>query len=459
MSHFLESIFASVWNSTATPRRALVNPGVLKLGDQIADGKRTNSLVWITQEKRSEHLVVLGKTGSGKSVLLRYMAYQDILARRGFIFFDLHGDATAKLLSKIAAEERRTGEDLSAQTIVIEPADREYSVGINVLESSGGQHSFVQIAEFAQILKARWHLDSFGARTEELLRNSLHALADNRMTLLELGPLLTSPAFRASILRQSQNAEVQQYFENRFDRASEAMQAVFRDALLNKISAFTADPHFRHIVGQRESSFSLVDAIDGGCWVIVNLDKGRLGEQAATLGSLLLTRIKNALFARRRRQLFSLFCDEIQNMTAYEAGLDTLLSEARKFGIGFASANQYWSQHSNAMRAALMSVGSHIFFQLSSDDTDKAAQALDGGKSLAQTLKNLPKRQFVFKTGRHGPFVAEVPEVRESSGGHSDLYERCRRRWARRRADIETAITERSALARQTQSEVLDDWE
>ena len=85
--------------------------------------------------------------------------------------------------------------------IVIEPADPEFSIGLNVLEAQEGQQNYVQLAEFAQILKARWNLDSFGARTEELLRNALHVLADNGLTLLELAPLLTSAAFRAGLPR------------------------------------------------------------------------------------------------------------------------------------------------------------------------------------------------------------------------------------------------------------------
>ena len=113
--------------------------------------------------KRAEHIAILGKTGSGKSMLLRYFAGQDISEGRGFVFFDLHGDATPQLLKLIAAREQRTGEDLSTKLIVIEPADREFSAGLNVIDQSTGQNSFVQIAEFAQVLKQRWHLDSFGA--------------------------------------------------------------------------------------------------------------------------------------------------------------------------------------------------------------------------------------------------------------------------------------------------------
>src|SRR5260370_30595335 len=154
--------------------------------------------------------------------------------------------------------------------------------------------------------------------------------------------------------------------------------------------------------------------MDRGRWVILNLDKGRLGEEASTLGRLLLTKLKNALFARRCRQLFTLYCDEIQSLVAYDAGLDTLLSEARKFGISVVSANQFLEQYPAQMRAAIMAVGTHVFFQLSSIDADKMASALDGGKRLAELLKNLPKRHLVVKSGSHRHQEALVPNVVES---------------------------------------------
>ena len=165
------------------------------------------------------------------------------------------------------------------------------------------------------------------------------------------------------------------------------MKAAMREPVLNKISAFTADPHFRHIIGQRHSTFSLVDAMDRGYWVILNLHKGRLGEQAVTLGSLLLTTIKSALFSRTSRELFTLYCDEIQNLVAFGSGLETILSESRKFGISVTSANQFLDQYPPEMRAAILAVGTHIFFQLSSSDAQQVATALDGGKALAEILE------------------------------------------------------------------------
>ena len=455
-----EKFIAGSWNRLVAPKNSTrESGGGLDFGFQIVDGEVKRTRSFIPYSKRPEHIAILGKTGQGKTSLIRHLNVQDIRSGHGFLSIDLHGDTAPFLLRSIAEEERRTGRDLSERLIVIEPADAEFSIGLNVLETQDGQQTYVQLAEFAQILKARWNLDSFGARTEELLRNSLHVLADNGLTLLEIAPLLISAAFRAGCLRRVQNADVVSYFQTRFDTRSEAMQAVYRDAILNKVSGFTTDQRLRHILGQQRSSFSLLDAIDLGFWVILDLDKGRLGDQAATLGSLILTKLKNALFARRRRQLFTLYCDEIQNLVAYDVGLEILLSEARKFGIGVVTANQFLDQYPQPMRAAIMSVGSHIFFQLSSADADKIASALDGGKRLAELLKNLPRRHMVVKSGSHRQQEVLVPKVSEAEADSADLYRRCRARWARRRTDIEAEIRQRHRLANHRVEEVLDDWE
>jgi hypothetical protein len=275
-----------------------------------------------------------------------------------------------------------------------------------------------------------------------------------------LAPLLTNEAFRARCLRGVSNSEARDYFAVRYNQASEGQQNQFRDAVLNKVSAFTADPHFRHILGQQSSTFSLIDAIDDGYWIILNLDKGRLGEHAATLGSLLLTKVKNALFARRRRRLFTLYCDEIQNLVAIDSSLDTLLSEARKFGIGVVSANQFLDQFPAQMRAAIMAIGTHILFQLSSGDADKMAAALDGGKHLAEILRNLPPRHLIVKTGHYNYARVVVPEFQAPRADYHGLLSRCKSRWARRRRDVEREIRSRVHVDRnQENREALHGWE
>ncbi len=190
-----ENLIASLWNRIASGGHIRELGARLDLGFQVVDGEVQRSRAYLLDSKRCEHAAILGKTGQGKSFFLRHLASQDIQNRRGFVFFDLHGDTMPFLLRRVAAEERRRGADLSDRLVVIEPADAEFSIGLNVLEAQDGQRNYVQLAEFAQILKARWHLDSFGPRTEELLRNALHVLADNNLTLLELAPLLSVRRF------------------------------------------------------------------------------------------------------------------------------------------------------------------------------------------------------------------------------------------------------------------------
>jgi hypothetical protein len=275
---------------------------------------------------------------------------------------------------------------------------------------------------------------------------------------VELALFLTNAAFRAACLRNVSNAEVKQYFELRYDQVSEPMRAVMREPILNKVSAFTADPHFRHIVGQTHSTFSILEAMDKGYWVILNIPKGRLGEQAATLGSLFLTTIKNSLFARKSRDLYSLYCDEVQNFIAFGGGLETILSEGRKFGSSVVSFNQFLEQHPPEMRAAILAVGTHIFFRLSSADAQLVATALDGGKPLAELLKNLPRRHMVVKTGHERWQEAVVPTLDEPKADPSDLYSRCRARWARGRKDIEEEIRQRQTIVGRSAREVFHDW-
>jgi len=460
MLRLLKAFAAKLRNYWTARRARLRRYRDLDLGFRVYDGQATRGHITIPNNRRAEHIAVLGKTGTGKSSLLRFFLKQDIQAGRGFACFDLHGDLTPFLFSTVAAEERTLRRDLSDRLVVVEPADMECSVGLNPLEQHRGSDRFVQISEFAKILKQRWHLDAFGARTDELLRNSLYVLAENGFTLLELAPLLSHAAFRAKCIEHVANPEIKQYFLLRYDKASEPMRANMREPILNKTSAFTADPHFRHIVGQEHSTFSVLDyAIDRGQWIVLNLDKGKLGEEAATLGSLFLTMIKNALFARKKRELFTLYCDEIQNLVSYGGGLDTILSEARKFAVSVVSANQFLDQYPAEMRSAILAVGTHIFFQLSSSDAQQIAMALDGGKALTELLKNLPRRHMVIKTGYERRMEGVVPMLNYQKVDFSDLYRRCRKRWARKRSDVERDISTRQKVVNQSASDTLHDWE
>lgn len=443
MKYLLATLVIRLWDLL----RRIIQPsrGGLLLGYEVRNGNVSDNPVYVPTAKRPEHVVCIGRTGSGKTSLLRHFCAQDIRRNRGFAFIDLHGDTTPHLLALIAREERRLGRDLSSRVVVVDPTDADYSVGLNPLIATREPSRFVEIAEIVRGLRKRWGMDALGPRTEELLRSSLHVLADAGMTLLEVPPLLTNDAFRSAVISRVSPSQARSYFENRFNRLSEVMRAVYSEAVLNKLGELTEDHWFRHLLGQSQSTFSLSRVVEEGLWLIINLDKGRLGAQATTIGSLLLTKLRHSILGRRSRDLFTLYCDELQNLVAYDAGVETLLSEARKFATGVCTANQFLEQTSPQVRASILSVRTHILFQLSASDAHRIAHGAQGGANLIRTMQQLPKRHALVWQGGAGPTEIRVPNVPHLTAGSADLYERSRKQFARPRQAIEEEIAERQA--------------
>lgn len=440
-----------VWNSLL---RRNIRSG-LKVGFEVRDGSKLKRQIAIPDHLRAEHVTVLGKTGTGKSSLLRYFMSQDVVARCGFLCIDLHGDLVPFVLSKVEELQLKKAEDLTGRLLVIDPASPKYAVGMNLLECDEKSRP-VQIAEMVSLLQKRWSLDHFGARTEELLRNSLWVLSENDLTLVEVAPLLTVPTYRAQLLKRTRNAEVRRYFEDRYDRASQAMQTVMREAVLNKVTTFTVDPAIRHIVGQSKSSISLKAALDQGMWVCLNLRKGSLGNNALTLAGLFLTKFKNAIFSRANRNLFTVYADELPNLVAVDESFITLLSEARKFSVSVVSANQFLGQFTPAVRSALLSVGTSLCFELSPEDAPVMARALGGSSSLARRIATLEHREVIGKIGQR-TYEAIVPQINKPTGRVSGLAERSFQRFGRLRESIEFDINARSPKAKTATD--LSDWD
>lgn len=457
MSSGHQNLLTLAWNYAGEllGRRAPMIAVGTRVGGLLGEGR----VLGLPSNRRTEHLAILGKTGSGKTSLMRFLCAQDIAAGRGFAYFDLHGDTAPYLLALVAEQEMRTGHDLSGRLILIDPSDRESSVGLNILESRDEMGAFVEIAETVEILKHRWRLDALGVRTEELLRHSLYVLSRAGLTLIDVPALLTEEKFRAWCLAQTPFGEARSYFEQRYNRLSEAMQSVYREAILNKVSVYAADPHFRHLLGQTESTVDLRALTEQGAWVIINLEKGRLGEEGATLGALLLAKLKYALLGRASRQLFTLYCDEIQNLVAYDAALDVLLSEARKFGVAVVAANQYLEQYAPSMRAAMLAMGSHAFFALSGPDAERVAHVIGQGRQAAQRLRNLPKRRFILRSADGVIDEGRVPTTRHPKVSALRLMERVRRRWTRARRDVDAQILARQRSAVRERQDLGDEWD
>ena len=240
----LDQTISWIWNRLRGRRRgAWQQDGSLDLGFLVRDEEVTRRRISLSNTRRTMHIALLGKTGSGKSSLLRYLAAQDIEADRGFAFFDPHGDAIPYLLRTINARERRERRHLGDKLILIQPADPIMSVGLNPLEQE--TPDFVRTADVAEAIRRRCGLDHFGVRIEETLRNALFVLAASGPTLIELPLLLTDAGFRAACMKLVPNDEVRQYFESREGTRVEQSHCFHRRSSLS--------PH------PRASAFDILD--------------------------------------------------------------------------------------------------------------------------------------------------------------------------------------------------------
>jgi hypothetical protein len=398
-------------------------------------------VIW-PDARRREHAVIIGKTGTGKTHLLEVIAWQLAERGEGLCFFDFHGDASLSLISRLAplplAAER---------LVVLDPSHHTLSPGINVLEAHGAEaERFRKVSELSSILRQRWGVDSFGARTEELLRNSLYTLAASHWTLAQLPQLLTDVEFRRHCTEQVGHSDIAAYWHDRYEPLSEAMKATFREPLLNRVTGFLTEPAARHLLGQRTSTIDLAAAMARQAWVVVRLPKGRLREHAHTLGNLLFAQLQFAALARESvpresRHTFTLLCDEVQNLA--ENDLATLLTEGRKFGISIATANQFWDQLPRELRGALLSAASHVCFRVSSQDASilGAELSLERRSRLTLELTQLARGEAI---GRFGPQILTrfrvhgLPAVRQLS---SDAFNQFVARVSRPRREIETALS------------------
>ena len=447
---FLENKFVNLFNRTTAPSKRPLEGGLL-LGRIVGENGITKQPYYLPTADRAKHISVLGKTGSGKSFLLRHIAQRDVQAGRGFLLFDLHGDLIPAIMRSLAA----CGTD-PARVMVIDPTSREWAVGMNPLEATDEITRYLQIVEVTRTLADRW--DFKGARTEELLRNSLLVLSQNNLTILEVGILLANVNYRTTLLKNVTNTDVREYFELRFDPLSDAMKATMREPVLNKLTELTADPHYRFILGQRESTISFDEILNSNMIVLVNLNKGALGMHAPTLGALVYSKFKAAIFRRRKREIFTVYADEIQNLVSDDTDFDVLFSEARKFGVSVVTANQFAGQLPARMRSAIQAIGTRIFFQLSPEDAEQVARDISGGKGMAERLKNLSARHFIAKQGNNRPYEVVTPEVITAKTPAVDLYAKSNALHARRREWVERDILARRPKPSQLK-EVLNDWE
>jgi len=385
--------------------------------------KRDGTTVSIHEKDRRKHMAIFGKSGVGKTTLMRNMVVADLDAGNGLTVVDPHGSLIEDILDVIP--RHRTND-----VIYLNPADPSHILGLNVLESVDPSQRSLVVSSLISIMRNLWPLN-WGPRTEYILEHAVYALLEQPepVTLAALPKLLVDQTYRKQIVQNVTDPAVQSFFrfyEGQNDRLREESIA----PLLNKVSKFITNPLLRAVIGQTSSSFDFRWAMDTGKILLCNLSKGALGEDVSSLlGSLIVTKLSLASLSRQDvpevdRRPHYLYADEVQNFT-HGVDFPTILSESRKYALSLIIGTQTLSQlPDESMAAVFGNCATIVSFRVSGDDAKalvrEFASSGDGPRLAedmydviipASELQNLPDYKLYVRTLLNGrpqePFLVD----------------------------------------------------
>jgi energy-coupling factor transporter ATP-binding protein EcfA2 len=325
----------------------------------------------IKSRDRTRHMYVIGKSGVGKSTLLENMAIQDIAHGEGVAVLDPHGSFAEKMLEYIPQERIK-------DVVYFAPFDTDNPISFNVLEDVGHDKRHLVASGLMSSFKKIW-VDAWSARMEYILNNILLALLEYPdATLLGVNRMLSDKVYRNKVVENLTDPSVKSFWTDEFAKYGERYMQEAGAAIQNKIGQFTANPLVRNIIGQPKSTFDIRKIMDEQKILIINLSKGRIGEQnTSLLGSMIITKIY--LGAMSRAELsssrmgglanFYFYVDEFQSF-ANETFAD-ILAEARKYRLALIIAHQYVAQMEEKVRDAVFgNVGTTISFRVGPLDAE-----------------------------------------------------------------------------------------
>jgi len=338
----------------------------------ITDYRDIRKVFGIKQKNRRAHIYVVGKTGTGKSTLIENMAVSDIKMGYGIGVIDPHGDLAEHILDQIP-------ENRIEDVIYFNPSDMEFPIAFNPLEKVSLDYRHLVVSGLISVLKKIWS-DFWGPRLEHILRHSLFTLLEYpQSTLLDLPRLLTDKEFRQRAIGYVTQPQVRDFWFLEFEKYSAWLKSEAVSPILNKIGQFLTSIPLRNIVGQKENTFNLRKVMDEGKILIVNLSKGRLGEDnCALLGAMIVTKLQLAALSRTdieedKRNAFYLYVDEFHNFLT--RSFADILSESRKYGLSLVLAHQYIGQLEDDIRLSIFgNVGTLISFRVGAEDASYLAR-------------------------------------------------------------------------------------
>jgi type IV secretory pathway VirB4 component len=363
----------------------------------------------IRRSDRRAHMYIVGKTGTGKSTLLETLIRQDIRSGEGLLLIDPHGDLVEKVRARIP-EYRK--DDL----IYFNVPDSASPLGFNPLERVPPEGRPLAASGLLEAFKKLW-AEYWGPRSEHILRNALLALLDQpQATLADVLRLFDDRDFRRNAAGRVANSQVRNFWLREYEGYTARFRVEAIAPIQNKVGAFLANPISQRILTSGQSSFDFRRIMDGGNLLLVNLAKGKIGEDTATLlGALLVTKVGLAALSRadileEDRRGFYVYLDEFQSFTTLS--IANMLSELRKYRVGMVLAHQYISQLDPQIRDAILgNAGTIISFRLGLNDAKLLEKEFEPELS-AMDLISLPNYSIYLKLITSGkasrPFSAET---------------------------------------------------
>jgi len=430
-----------------------INKDLTYLG--LSTYRDKNVLFGIKRKDRRQHVYLLGKSGTGKSVLMFNMIIQNIQNGEGVCVVDPHGELVEGVLSAIPHSRLK-------DVVYFNPADTEYHIGFNVLELIDPQYKHLVASGLMGIFTKIW-ANAWSARMEYILNNCILALLDTPgTTLLGIPRMLVDKDYRQKIISNLKDPVIKAFWVHEY----EAWQDKFRNEAIapiqNKVGQFLSTSIIRNVVGQSKSTINIFNIMNEGKIFLVNVSKGRIGEDnSGLLGGMIITKIQLAAMERVRipeaeRRDFYLYVDEFQNfVTDAFAGI---LSEARKYRLNLTVAHQYTAQlisdKSSAVRDAVFgNVGTMIVFRVGADDADFLEKEFEP-EFTPQDIVNLPNYKVYMKLMIDGvtsrPFSAKTLPPMVKAGDkkiEEEVIRSSREIYCRPRTVIEKEINDWSGMS------------
>jgi len=398
----------------------------------------------IKPSDRRQHLYAIGQTGTGKSTLLKNMAIRDIREGHGVCVIDPHGELVEDILNFIPKSR-------TTEVVYFNPSDVENPIGLNILEYRDADEKNLVASSLISIFKHLWK-DFWGPRLEHVFHNAILALMDTPgSTLLGVYRMLADDDYRREVVSRVKDPIVKMFWEKDFEEYPPQFRKEVASPIQNKIGQLLTSTPLRNIVGQTKSTVDLRRVMDQGQILLVNLAKGRVGEDKANLlGSVLVTKLYLAALERQaipedERKDFYLYIDEFQNFSTDV--FPSILSEARKYRLNLILAHQYTHQLSESVRHAVFgNVGTLICFRVGSVDAKQLSTEflptftehdLEHAENHRVHLKLMidGKRSLPFSAETLPPLCRCGDEAQKNT-----IISVSRERFATRRAEIENKI-------------------